>query len=53
MLAEKLKREGKISAIPNQNYFQKYLKTIKYWNGEKWMDKPVMNEKYLTLKNAK
>jgi len=53
MLAEKLKREGKISAIPNQNYFQEYLKTIQYWDGEKWVNKPVMNGKYVGLKNAK
>jgi hypothetical protein len=47
-LADSLYNAGKIDKIPDYKYFiNDYAKTIKYWNGDKFVNKPTMNKRYL------
>ena len=46
-LAKRLYMEHRIPFIPDQQYFEKFVKTIQYWDGDNWTNQPTLNKRYL------
>jgi hypothetical protein len=47
ILAAQLAAEQKIRAVPDKHYFEQYQRGIQYWDGDRWVNQPVMNRHYL------
>jgi hypothetical protein len=48
-----LLNERKVRAIPTPTYFNgDFKKKLRYWDGEDWRDKPVMNKRYVERMKA-
>lgn len=45
--AKRLFEEKKIPRLPDASYFQdEYFKTLRYWDGEGWVNQPIQNRQY-------
>jgi hypothetical protein len=47
ILGKKLFQEGKIDRMPDEKYLEEYKKEIQYWDGDKFVNYPTMNKRYL------
>lgn len=47
LLSRKLFKEGKISQETNIEYFEEFKKEILYWDGDKFVNYPTLNKRYL------
>lgn len=47
LLSRKLYKEGKISQETNIEYFEEFKKEILYWDGDKFVNYPTLNKRYL------
>jgi hypothetical protein len=45
-LYDRFAEEGRIPKMRRDEYLRQYKKTISYWDGETWQDKPVNNKWY-------
>jgi hypothetical protein len=43
-LSEQLVEAGQLDRAPDFEYFQQYMKQLRYWNGSGWQSEPVMME---------
>lgn len=41
-LARRLLETGRIDRAPDHDYFQRYLRELRYWNGTEWQAEPVV-----------
>ncbi|MBI4810960.1 MAG: hypothetical protein HY800_05885 [Ignavibacteriales bacterium] len=48
----KLEKEGKLKQTYNQAYLKSLKDSIKYWDGEKFVNTPTMNKKYNSAKQV-
>ncbi len=53
VLARQLYEEGKINRQVDAEYFEEYKKEILYWDGEKFVNYPTFNKKYLEMLKEK
>ncbi|MBI5216451.1 MAG: hypothetical protein HY960_11930 [Ignavibacteriae bacterium] len=47
MLAESLFVNKRINRLPDYEYFNEWMKTIKYWDGYQWGNTPTVNKRWL------
>ena len=52
-LHDKLKKEGKLSSVFNDQYIEDMKNRIKYWNGQKWVKEHVMVDHSLPVSKEK
>ncbi len=48
-----LRSKGRISSIRDAEYKQNLMNNILYWDGDKWVNKPTMNKRYVEALNKK
>ncbi|MBX2990101.1 MAG: hypothetical protein KF749_02925 [Bacteroidetes bacterium] len=54
LVYEDLMEKGRIRRLDRGLYMSEYQKSIRYWDGETWHDKPVSNKRYVeALKSVK
>jgi hypothetical protein len=46
LTAEVLERKGRIPMLRDDVRFSEYRKGLRYWDGERWQDRPVINQGY-------
>ncbi len=47
LLAESLFVNKRINRLPDYQYFNEWMKTIKYWDGYQWVNTPTVNKRWL------
>lgn len=50
-LYKKLVSEGKLTRLPDSVYYEGLRKGVQYWNGDKFVNTPTMNKKYVEKVN--
>jgi len=45
-LADQLVADGRIEAVPDYEYFQRYKQQFRYWTGSGWSQKPTINARW-------
>jgi len=46
---KKLEKEGKLTKKLDEKYYEDLRKSILYWDGEKFVNYPTMNRRYLQI----